>query len=71
MKFPCSEKTSLESEYQQATQKYSDAVADLKGNIGICAKDRYDVFFGRAEEARQNVAIARESLAKHIDKHCC
>jgi len=61
----------LTSAYQQATRKYSEAVAILDKNIGICAKDRYDVFFRKAQEARKNVAIARESLAEHIDKHGC
>ena len=67
----CPERKTLTSAYQQATQKYSDAVAVLNKNIGICAIDRYEVFFRRAEEARDSAAAARESLAKHIDKHGC
>jgi len=68
---PCSEKMDLASAYDQAARKYSEAVAALNKNIGTCAKDRYDVFFRSAEQARQNVATARECLAKHIDKHRC
>jgi len=67
----CPERKTLTSAYQQATQKYSDAVAILDKNIGICAKDRYDVFFRNAQEARDNAAAARQSLATHIDKHSC
>ena len=67
----CPERITLTSACQQATQKYSDAVAILDKNIGICAKNRYDVFFRSVQEARDNVATARQSLAKHIDKHGC
>jgi hypothetical protein len=67
----CPERKTLRSAYEHATQTYSDAVVILNKNIGICAKDRYDVFFRNAQEARDNVATARLSLAKHIDKHGC
>jgi hypothetical protein len=68
---PCAERTLLASAYEQATQKYSAAVAALNKNIGICAKDRYDVLFRRAQEARDNAATAREYLTNHIDNHRC
>jgi hypothetical protein len=67
----CPEKMGLTSAYQEATQIYSDAVAALNRNIGICAKERYDLFYRGAEAARKNAAIARESLAKHIEMHHC
>jgi len=68
---PCADKMQLASAYDEAAHKYSEAVAILNKNIGVCAKDRYDVFFRRAEEARENVAIACESLSRHIAKHRC
>ena len=61
----------LTSAYEQATQKYSDALAILNKNIGICAKNQYEVFLRNAQEACDSVAAARESLAKHIDIHDC
>jgi hypothetical protein len=67
----CAEKTILASAYDDATRKYAQAVATLKGNIGICAKDQYDVFFGDAEVARKKVVTARECLATHIEQHRC
>ena len=67
----CPDRIKLASAYQQATQKYSDAAAVLNKNIGVCAKDRYDVFFLNAQEACDNAVIALESLTKHIDKHHC
>jgi hypothetical protein len=68
---PCPEKMDLASAYDRAARKYAEAVVALNNNIGICAKDRYDVFFHSAEQARENMAIARECLAKHIEKHHC
>ena len=67
----CLEKKDLVSAYQVATQKYSDAVASLDHNMGICAKDRYDAFYRLAEEARLVTHTARERLDKHIAEHAC
>ncbi len=68
---PCPEKTRLSSAYQEATLKYAAAIAVLNRNIGICTKNRYDVLFSSAQEARANAAAARESLSQHIDTHHC
>ena len=67
----CADKMILASAFDEATRKYAQAVATLKGNIGICAKDRYDVFFRDAELARKKVVTARECLATHIEQHRC
>ena len=67
----CAEKSDLISAYKAATQKYSDAVAKLNQNMGICAKDRYDVFHRLAQEALQLADKARERLDNHVAKHAC
>ena len=67
----CAEKSDLISAYKQATQNYSGAVAKLKQNIGICAKDRYDVLYCVAQEALQLADKARERLDNHVAKHAC
>src|ERR1051326_1865813 len=41
---PCPEKRDLIGAYQLATRKYSEAVASLNQNMGICGRDRYDAF---------------------------
>jgi hypothetical protein len=67
----CQEKSDLLSTYQEATLKYSEAVTQLNQNIGICAKARYDVFYGLAEEAGQFASEARRLLDKHVAGHGC
>jgi hypothetical protein len=67
----CQEKSTLLSAYQQATLKYSEAVTQLNQNIGICAKDRYDVFYRVAQEAGQFASDARKLLDKHVAAHGC
>jgi hypothetical protein len=68
---PCAEKSELITAYKEATQRYSDAVAKLNQNMGICAKDRYDLFYRLAHEARQLADKARERLDNHVAKHAC
>jgi hypothetical protein len=68
---PCPEKRDLIGAYQLATRKYSEAVASLNQNMGICGRDRYDAFHSLAEEARKLAHEAEQRMDKHVAEHSC
>jgi len=67
----CDEKRKHLDVYQQATRKYSDAVAELGRMIGVSTKDDYQALYRMTEAMRVDAAEAKEQLERHVTDHHC
>ena len=67
----CEEKKRLVSEYEAATKKLADAVAELRRKMGTSAKSEYGQLLRAPNDARFKIEQARLALEEHIAKHGC
>lgn len=67
----CTEKTRLLGIYQQATVKYSQAVAQLNQSIGTSSKADYDALYRMTEALRLDAVKVKEDLDEHVAEHHC
>ncbi len=65
----CEKKRKLLQSYQQATRKYSDAVAELAQKIGMSSKINYDALYRLTEALRIDAAEVKQDLETHIAEH--
>ena len=62
----CDEKARLTKEYNVATAKFSQAVAELQNTIGLTAKVEYERLQRVSDEARVTTEQARLALEQHL-----
>ena len=67
----CKEKQRLLEAYQEATEKYSAALTELRQKIGTLPKAEYDALYQTTEELLQDVAAARIKVQAHVQDHGC
>lgn len=67
----CEEKARLMSDYNAATSKFSEAVAELHRRMGTSPKEEYERLDRAANEARVKSEQARLALEQHIAAHRC
>ena len=67
----CEEKRTLVAMYQQAAQKYSNAVTELNRKIGTSSKVAYEALYRMTEALRIDALQAQEALEKHVAAHHC
>jgi hypothetical protein len=67
----CDMKARLTIEYEATTTVFSEAVTELKRNIGISTKEEYDRLSRIANDARVKSERARLALEQHIAEHRC
>jgi len=70
-KVSCPTKASLIAEWQNATELYSKAVAELARLMGTVSRPEYDNLSARAENARHRANDAKKRLESHIAEHDC
>ncbi len=67
----CSIKERLLAEYDRATEKYFQALHELRANMATSPKAVYDRLLLASEDARSVSEQARVSLERHVAKHGC
>jgi hypothetical protein len=67
----CDEKARLAAEYNVATAKFSEAVAELQRTIGTSTKVEYEHLQRVSDEARVKSEQARLALEQHLAAHGC
>ena len=67
----CPTKTILLSTWQNASEIYSKAVADLARRAGVVSKAEYERLKTVAEKARQRSFEAQGDLEAHVLAHRC
>jgi hypothetical protein len=67
----CETKTQLLAAYQQATDLYSKAVAELARNVGKMSRIEYEKLNLASEKARLMATEARSNLDTHMYEHGC
>lgn len=67
----CEQKKRLATEYEAATRKFSDAVAELRKKMGVSTIEEYQRLDRAANEARVKSEQARLALEQHIASHRC
>jgi hypothetical protein len=67
----CETKAHLVREYETATAAFSEAVAELRRNLGTITKAEYDKLDRASNEARVKSEQARLALETHIAEHQC
>jgi hypothetical protein len=67
----CEEKARLTGEYDDATDKFSKAVAELREKMGRSSKEEYQRLQRASEEGRVYSEQARLALEQHIAAHSC
>ena len=67
----CQDKRRLLADYQNATEAYASAVAELARMIGVVAQADYGVLTVATQRARRLSASAHEALEAHLDEHGC
>jgi len=67
----CPTRTNLLLAWQNASQLYGQAIADLTRKIGTVSKDEYQKLAQAAEDARKNALAAQAELEAHtLDRGC-
>jgi hypothetical protein len=67
----CETKVRLTATYETATAVFSEAVTELRRNIGTSTKKEYDRLGRIANDARVKSEQARLALEQHIAEHRC
>ena len=67
----CPIKAELLAAWQEASELYSRAVADLTGQIGIVPRTEYRRLSEAAETERRRARQAQAKLEKHTAEHGC
>jgi hypothetical protein len=67
----CPTKATLLTAWQNATEEYSKAVAELSMNTGTVPKSEYERLAEAAEIARHVSRKMKAALDSHIDEHEC
>jgi hypothetical protein len=67
----CTIKIRLTTKYETATALFSEAVTELRRNIGTSTKEEYDRLDRAANDARAKSEQARLALEQHIAEHRC
>lgn len=67
----CDEKVRLATIYEDAVDRFSEAVKELREKIGTTAKHEYERLDRAANEARVKSEQARLALEHHIATHHC
>jgi hypothetical protein len=70
-KMACDVKMQLAPEYDAATALFSEAVAELRRNIGTSTKQRYEQLGRFAKDPRAKSEQARLALEQHSADHPC
>jgi hypothetical protein len=71
VQFPCSTKTALLIEYQNALNLYADSVGKLERKIAVVSRDKYESLRIVSEKAHRNSLKALEALDAHTEEHGC
>ena len=67
----CDEKAWFVSERDKATKSYSDAVANLSSQAGLCSRAEYLELKRFVDDRRIAMDQASLRLAKHVSEHHC
>jgi len=67
----CDQKNRLAQEYESATTQFSEAVKELRRQMGTSLKEEYARLDRAANEARVKSEHARLALEEHIAAHGC
>ncbi len=67
----CKEKRRLLEAYQEATEKHSAALTELRQKINTLPKPHYDTLYQTTEALLQDIAAARIKLQTHVQEHGC
>jgi hypothetical protein len=67
----CKIKVRLTTNYETATAQFSEAVTELRRNIGTSSKEEYDRLARAANDSRVKSEQARLALEQHIAEHRC
>jgi hypothetical protein len=67
----CTEKQRLVQEYETATAKFAEAVAQLQRQIGTSSRPEYERLQRVSDEARVKSEQARLALKQHVSTHKC
>jgi hypothetical protein len=67
----CDEKARCVSEQDEATNSYSDAVASLRSQAGLCSQAEYLELKRIVGDRRIAMDQASLRLAKHVSEHRC
>jgi hypothetical protein len=67
----CDEKARFVSERDEATKNYSDAVASLISQVGLCSRAEYLELKRIVDHRRIAMDQASLRLAKHLSDHHC
>jgi hypothetical protein len=62
----CDEKIGLLIQYQEAADKYAQAVANLKRQVGKSSKEKFERLAQATKEARDHTNQAYLNLARHV-----
>ncbi len=71
MKELCHAKAELLRAYQEASLKYSHAVAKLCHSVGVMPEAEFKYLRLMAERAHKACATAQEALRIHVAEHHC
>ena len=67
----CEEKGRLALEYQEATEKFCQAVTELQEKLGKSSQEEYQRLKRVSEEWRVRSEQARLALEQHVAAHRC
>ena len=67
----CDEKARLAKDYNGATARFAQAVAELQSAIGTSTKVEYERLQRASDEARVKSEQARLALEQHLAAHGC
>jgi hypothetical protein len=67
----CPTRTNLLLAWQNASQLYGQAVAELTRKIGVLSRSDYEELAVATEDARKSALDAQAELESHIAEHGC
>ena len=67
----CPQKTRLLDAYQEAVSAHSNALMELRRNIGVMTRKEYEETYRNVELLRMNARMAQEALDIHVAEHEC
>ena len=67
----CPQKTRLLDAYQEAVSAHSNALMELRRNMGVMTKKEYEETYRNVELLRMNARMAQEALDIHVAEHEC
>jgi hypothetical protein len=67
----CGEKAALLGAHQEAVKRHSQAVAELRRNMGTSSRAEYESQFRITEALRMDAEKAQKDLERHVADHGC